>query len=269
MQNEQRLIALEGSSNFRDIGGYATDSGQSLRWGIVYRSGALLRLTPADWGWMKARRIAAICDLRSEDERELGPTQWPGEGAPQQVGATYATEQLLGGARAREDHTAGVGEMEERLYPLFAELLAPSFAGMFNALAEGCTPIIVHCTAGQDRTGLAIGLLLSVLGVPEDVILEDYALSTQWRRPENELDRGKMIERQHDNAMARYFQDAYAARGAAAYQPRPLVDRNGVPHLAKTLAEIRELWGSIETFLARATGIDSAKLDRVRSHCLD
>jgi protein-tyrosine phosphatase len=268
MHHEQRLIALEGSSNFRDIGGYATDTGRSVRWGTVYRSGALLRLTPADWEWMKARRIAAICDLRSEDERELGPTQWPGEGAPRQVGASYATEALLGGPRAREDHTAGVGEMEERLYPLFAELLAPSFAGLFDALAEGRTPIIVHCTAGQDRTGLAIGLLLSVLGVPEAVILQDYALSTQWRRPENELDRARMVERQHDNVMARYFQDAYAARGAAAYQPRPLVDRNGVPLLAKALADIRARWGSLEAFLATVVGIDGARLDRVRAHCL-
>lgn len=270
MMQNKRLIALEGTSNFRDAGGYETNTGEHVRWGVIYRSGALFRLTQGDWSWMSERRIAAICDLRSLEERELAPTQWLGGDHTAHVGEAYPAERILGRrARTPAEHGAGVGEMEESFYAVFADLLGPSFGAIFKALGDGHTPIIVHCTAGQDRTGLAIGLLLSALDVPREVILEDYVLSTQWRRPEFEIDRAAMAAREHDNAMARYFQDSFRARGAEALKPRRLFNRHGRPLLADALAGIEMRWGSIENYLQVSAGVNPELLAQVRANCLE
>lgn len=268
MDLDRRIVRLEGSSNFRDIGGYAAHDGRRTRWGTVYRSGAVFRLSAADWGWMRDQRIAAICDLRSREERDLAPTVWQGGDETRRIGRPYEAEHLIGASRDAHK-SSGVGEMEDSLYAVFAELLAPSFAEMFGALAEGTSPLIVHCTAGQDRTGLAIGLLLTILEVPREMILADYALSQHYRRPENEIDHEAMRRAADTNAMAGYFAEAARTRGPEAFKPRELVNSDGQPLLAQTLAAIEARWGSIAGYLRDAAGIGPDALAGIRDHCLE
>lgn len=223
MELERRHIRLEGGSNLRDIGGYPAAGGRKVRWGQVYRSGALWRLSVADWEWIKRQRIAAVCDLRSDGERNIAPTVWRGGPRPRQLDTSYAAEHLSGGHFSAESEV-GVGELEIGLYVKFARLLAPSLRELFRALVAGEVPVIVHCTAGQDRTSLAVCLLLSALEVDRAAIHADYLLSTDLRIPRNEIDHTSLAGLADRNVVARFYTELIRQRGPDVFVPRRLID---------------------------------------------
>lgn len=266
MNLERRHIRLEGGSNMRDIGGYRCSDGRTVRWGRVYRSGALWRLSAEDWAWIAERDIAALCDLRSREERELAPTTWGGSGAVRRVDEAYGATLLFS---RRQDRDAGIGEMETHFYLLFARLLAPSLRLFFGALLEEHLPAIVHCTAGQDRTGLAIGLLLSALGVERSAIFADYALSTELRVVDNEMDRAKLAPLADSNPVARFYNETLRIRGIDAFTPRALVNAEGQPLLSVAFAAIEGEWGSLEAYLASELGVDAAGIERLKALLLE
>jgi protein-tyrosine phosphatase len=233
---------------------------------MVYRSGAMYRLTASAWEWMAERKIRTVCDLRSLEEQELAPTIWQGGNHPRHAGVAYEADLLLSGQK--EFGKTGMNEMHDSLYPVFPKLLAPSLKAMFEALLEAHTPLIVHCSAGQDRTGLAIGLLLSALGVPRTTILEDYRLSTQCRRIENELDHRTILAFSESNAFARYYAEVIKKRGAAAFRPRELVNRHGQPLLLDAFAAIEDEWGSVPTYLETELGLRREDILRLQKLCL-
>lgn len=266
MTANRRHIELEGASNLRDIGGYEAADGRSVRWGSVYRSGAMSRFAPSAWHWMAEQGVRAVCDLRSREERELSPTAWQGGEHTRHIGVEYDAQLLF--AHRKERGQVGMNEMHDSLYATFPKLLAPSIKAMFEALLEAHTPLLVHCSAGQDRTGLAIGLLLSALGVSRDTILADYDLSTRCRRVENELDHDKLVAQAEHNAFARYYVDILKKRGKAALKPRVLVNRNGQSLLLDAFHAIEDEWGSVPAYLEAELDLRLAHIVRLREICL-
>jgi protein-tyrosine phosphatase len=262
-----RHIPLDGSSNFRDVGGYATEDGRRVRWGVVYRSGALWRLTEEDWQWMTKRAIVAVCDLRSQQERALSPTRWLGGESTRHIGDPYEADLLF--SDRGTDATAGIGDVGASLYLTFTDLLADSFQKFFAALTGGEVPIIVHCSAGQDRTGFVIGLLLAMLGVPREVIVADYLLSTQYRRPENEIDQATLSAVEHSNLVARFYMEAIRRRGPDVLKPRSLLTAQGESFLAQAFRAIESRWGSIAAYLEQQLGIGPAEVDHLRTLYLE
>jgi protein-tyrosine phosphatase len=266
MTSRRRHIELAGASNLRDIGGYPTGDGRTVRWGQVYRSGALFRFTPSCWDWVNEQGISAVCDLRSREERELAPTVWQGAEHARHIGVEYDAQLLF--AHGAAPGQAGLNEMHDSLYALFPKLLAPSFKAMLQALLGSQIPLVVHCSAGQDRTGLAVGLLLELLGVPRDAILEDYHLSTLCRRTENELDHLQIRANAQRNVFARYYTKVLEKRGSAAMAPRALFNRDGQPLLTDAFKAIEAEWGSIPAYLDAELGITSEHVSRLRNICL-
>jgi len=176
-----RLLPLEGGRNFRDLGGYKTETGQTIAWGRLFRSGVMHELTANDYGFLRDLNIAVICDLRSTEERHEEPTDWQA-GAVDMVAWDYVLDQsgFMAAFAEGEMSAERSTQVMSHFYGEMAYTHAPYFEVMFDRLAAGDLPLAFHCSAGKDRTGLAAALILSALGVDRDTIIHDYALSDDY-----------------------------------------------------------------------------------------
>lgn len=180
LADDRRVLPLEGGVNFRDLGGYMTSEGRVVKWETVYRSGSPGSLTKADRAELTRRGIRTVCDLRGDAERADEPNPFV-DGNP---AVTYWTRDYaqgmgdLGAVLTARDASADKSRAAlvaaYRTIPLEH---AESFARMFAFLAEGATPLVFNCSAGKDRTGVAAALLLTLLGVPRETVIADYAMS--------------------------------------------------------------------------------------------
>jgi protein-tyrosine phosphatase len=173
-------VPLQGGTNFRDLGGYRTAHGGRVRWGLVFRSGALNRLTAADLATLDRLGLRVVYDLRGDEERDRAPSVLP-DGIrcqPLPIGGTAAKTKELTDLIVEGKLADLPPDFLVRIYDALAEAAAPTFGQLLTWLADpGGLPALFHCTAGKDRTGLSAALLLSVLGVDEATILDDYELS--------------------------------------------------------------------------------------------
>jgi len=171
----ERRIGLEGCFNFRDLGGYPTRDGRRVRWRRLFRSDGLQQLTDRDVARLRDElRLASIVDLRSTLELEQD-----GRGRLAQTAISFHHVPFFDGARTAErpPPEKSLGE----LYVGMIERAADPIARAIRVLAE--TPAdrsaVYHCAAGKDRTGVLSALLLSLLGVDDELIIADYALSQE------------------------------------------------------------------------------------------
>lgn len=171
-----RKLTLAGCVNFRDLGGYPTIDGHSIRWRRLFRADGLTRLDEDDCAQLADIGLATVIDLRT-----VGELEQRGRFPEVAFEVDYhhlpltdvlpPTEDL-----SRYDEPAFV---TSRYQQLFSEG-SSSLAQAVRVLAEpGALPAVFHCSAGKDRTGILAALVLGFLGVPRDVIVEDYALSAE------------------------------------------------------------------------------------------
>jgi protein-tyrosine phosphatase len=173
-----RVLTLQGGCNFRDIGGYRTADGRHVRWGKVFRAGVLSYVTAGDHASLGALGIRTICDLRRAEERSNEPTRWPDATARTLHWDDESDVQSLRKYAARQPATgAGMFAAMLELYRGLPLRMSARVRGLLNCIVEDHLPIVVHCAAGKDRTGVAIAVLLSALGVPRDTVVEDYLLT--------------------------------------------------------------------------------------------
>jgi len=173
----ERVLPLEGGRNFRDLGGYRTEDGRSVKWGHLYRSGAMHALTSGDYEYLADLDIAVICDFRANSERAEEPTDWAA-GPVERLEWDYEMDtsgfaEAFAGEPSPERSAAAMTQFYRQAPTEFAE----RYSVMFDRIAAGDLPLAFHCTAGKDRTGVAAGLILTALGVPRETILADYAMS--------------------------------------------------------------------------------------------
>ena len=180
-----RVLPLQGGRNFRDLGGYRTADGRTVKWGLLYRSGQMHDLTPADYAYLQKLGIRTVCDFRDTRERTGEPTLWPAGTAPRIFSDDYALDMsgmMLPGDPSTWTHDGIVAAMAAT-YPKLLDQFRGQYRRMFAELLAGNAPLAFHCTAGKDRTGVAAALLLSALGVPRATVIEDYLLSNQHMAP--------------------------------------------------------------------------------------
>lgn len=181
-------IALEGASNFRDLGGLATSHGSHVRRARVYRSDHLARLSATDHQCLLALQVTRCVDLRGHLERELTPYHLPG--AEQEHLAIEPTvlvrlRELRG--RGQQPSRAGAVELMRDTYRAFVRQQGPVFGRLLVRIGTHDEALVFHCTAGKDRTGMAAALLLELLGVHRDDVMEDYLLTNQLYRRDHRL----------------------------------------------------------------------------------
>jgi protein-tyrosine phosphatase len=178
----QRLLPLEGGRNFRDLGGYRTTDGHSVKWGLLFRSGSMHGLTARDYTYLDKIGIKVVCDFRDNRERAGEPVPWPAAQAPAVLSDDYslADTGLMPKGDIRAMTTAQARAMLASSYPRMLTFFADQYRRMFAELLAGHAPLAFNCSAGKDRTGIAAALLLTALGVPRETVIQDYLLTNRY-----------------------------------------------------------------------------------------
>jgi protein-tyrosine phosphatase len=255
----ERRLPLEGAANFRDLGGYRTGGGRRVRWGALYRSEDLSRLTEADLAYLRGLGIRLVCDLRSEEERREAPDRLPSP-APAVASLAIADAALSSSALRRRLLEGDLGEGEAARIlrdanAAFAARHADRFAALFARLLEpGGLPALVHCTAGKDRAGFASALVLLALGVPEETVFDDYLLTNE-------------LTAERTRRSLRQIQLVSLLRTSPS-EARPLLEARR-EYLEAGLAAIREAHGGVDRYLERGLGIDASERERLRALLLE
>lgn len=178
----ERTLPLQKGVNFRDAGGYYTHDGQMVRWGQLYRSGSISRLTPDDLAYLQRLGIQLVCDIRSMGEQASKPDRLPD--VPGLIERPLPMESVDRWERLRGAYTVFFrkNKIDDYLLDGYRRVVidgnAHIIGEIFQRLADPAQlPAVLHCTAGKDRTGLVVALLLLSLGVPEETVLADYTMS--------------------------------------------------------------------------------------------
>ena len=167
-----RHLPIEGTQNFRDVGGYPTADGGATRWRTLFRSDSLHALTAAGAQALTDLGIRSSIDLRSE--REVGAEPSALSLDPR---FAYVHRPLEAGLLTAPEGLETLGAF----YVYRIENAKASFLSILETLAGGdIFPAIVNCTVGKDRTGLVIALLLGLAGVPRSFVMEDYVLTERY-----------------------------------------------------------------------------------------
>lgn len=249
----RRIPPLEGALNFRDLGGYAAADGRRVAWGKVYRSGELNGLTERDLRVLQERGIRLVCDLRSYPEIRKRPEQVP-------AGIAYHHIPVFTGEPVGSLHAL---LMRHRLDALMRRLYhksivddgAPALGRVLRLAADPANlPMVLHCTTGKDRTGVACALLLHVCGIPRDMIVADYSLTS--------------LASERILAGLRATMDATVAPpGVRLEQLYPLLSAR--PELIeRALAYIEAQYGSVDAYLREPVGLTAEDIAAIRLNIL-
>jgi protein-tyrosine phosphatase len=254
---ERRHLKLEGAPNFRDLGGYATEDGRSVRWQMFYRSDNLAHLTETDLDRVKQLGLQLVCDFRGPDERLEEPDRLP-EVDPPAVAELAIFDDSFSSTGFREKLMSGElddpSQMLVDANRLFISRFSDRYAQMFERLMDPAhLPALVHCTAGKDRAGLASALILRALGVPEATVYDDYLLTNHYVA--DKIERSLLVIR----VMSFFRVDPETIR------PLLGVERK---FLEAAFDEIQIRHGSFDAFRRAALGVDDAELLAFRDRSL-
>ena len=231
-----RRIELAGVLNLRDVGSYPVTGGGSVRWRALLRSDALHQLDRGGLSVLAGLNLRTVLDLRTQPETQAAPSMLDG------LGARVTHVSIL-----RGDLQALPLELEA-IYRYLVGECADAIAEAIGALcAADALPALVHCSAGKDRTGIVVALVLAVLGVPDEVIAADYALSSRYLDPDSTPAIGQL----------------QASTGLGDSLTRPLLI-SPPPLILDVLSWVRAAGGSVEGYLLDH-GLSQAQLDQLRS----
>jgi protein-tyrosine phosphatase len=249
--NSKRAVQLQGTSNFRDLGGYPAAGGKHVKWGHLYRSADISKLTDSDLLALQSRHVALVCDLRGPQEVAQAPGRLPA--GARRLALPAGSEKIdprlmMSGKNINRDSLmravyTNTSFFKAKYKPMFDELLA----------LGGSQALLFHCTAGKDRTGIGAALVLSALGVDRQTILKDYAATdTYWQAG-------------REQSLQRMAQAGMSAQAVAAV--RPLLAANPA-YLAGTFAAIDQQYGSVDKYLTTEMGLTPQRLATLRAKYL-
>jgi len=242
------VVPLKGGSNFRDLGGYRTADGRTVRRHAVFRSAHLGALTDEDRAALGKLGVRTIVDLRGVSEAAETPHLI--DGVSCRVVGAHIEPQL--GDKIRDAVASGTATPHLMMqfltdhYRDYPRRCAPGFRTLFATLSDGTRrPLVFHCTAGKDRTGFASALLLTLLGVPWDTVMDDYLRT-------NELWTGHI---------GRYLELDIDTR-AAIVEAR-------TPYLEAAFDVVAKDFGGPEMFAEKALGLNAKAREQLKADLLE
>jgi protein-tyrosine phosphatase len=247
----QRKVRVSGAVNFRDLGGYRSTDGRQLKWGRIYRSADISRLTPDDLDTLRARSILTVVDLRGTEESSRAPDRLC-PGTDYLLCPAGSDQNLSGWLKSISGMQSGGDSIMESYYAN-TEFLAARYKPLFEKLLKlsDDRALLFHCTAGKDRTGIGAALLLYALGIPEETILNDYLASDYYRAAENEKAVHSMVAAMKINE--NIARDMLAVKAS---------------YLQATFEAIRKKSGSVDRYLSEELGLDQPSLQSLRNKFL-
>ena len=244
----ERHYPFEGCFNFRDIGGYHNQDSQKVKKGLYFRAGRQDRMTDKDLAQLSELNISTQIDLRKQEE-----VLDQGRGPLEAMGANYINIAVIPeGGSDKLNKLVGDTGISGKRYLGYLEFGPTSWLRLFGILAEQENlPVLLHCTAGKDRTGVSTAFLLSVLGVSREVIEADYLLTN--------LD----TERQAD------FIESTVGY-PEGYDREKMITIAGVPQDAMKdfLDGVESKWGSVVEYLQKI-GITQDQMNKIRDNFLE
>lgn len=240
----KRVVPVQGTVNFRDVGGYQTKDGKEVKWGRVFRSADISRLSEPDVELLTQKHIHTVIDFRGVRESQQAPDKLPpgadytlcpagSDSLPdmKQLGA------LIKNGNFMKTFYSNTQYLGARYKPFFSKLLT---------LPEN-ESILYHCTGGRDRTGIATALFLYALGVPQATIEADFTASNVYLMPMQE----------------RMFKGMSQATGIGQTEIAKALELK--PELIQaTFAAIQANYGSMEAFFEKELGIRKQELAQLR-----
>jgi protein-tyrosine phosphatase len=250
--SSKREVKLQGAINFRDLGGYATKDGKHVKWGKIYRSAALNKLTDDDLSKLQGIALARVADFRGPLEVNAAPDRLAQgmnrislPAGSEHVGdSNYMKnirQQMMNDSFILQFYS-NTSPFKERYRPLF---------GLLLTLPKDSS-LLFHCTAGKDRTGIGAALVLYALGVDERTIMDDYLATNYYRSAENERAIPAMMKGLGLNESS--------ARNMMAAKEE---------YLQATFTSIRNQYGTIDNYLNEEMGLSKKKLKKLRKLYLD
>jgi protein-tyrosine phosphatase len=252
----ERPIPAEGAVNLRDLGGYRAADGRRVKWGQVFRSDHLARLSEAGLSLVRRLGLSLVCDFRTPAEAARSPDRFPDTGTvgylhlPIQHGEfepTATFERIKNG-----DYAWMTEEFMLQGYVENIERYAPVWATVFAKLGEPRhRPLLFHCTGGKDRAGTCAALILLALGVPEETVVADYGLS--------------------ETLIAGVRQGIYAQIETLGVDVRQVAPYFSAPvgRIRALMAYIEATYGSAVGYLTKKAGVDEAVIERLRAELLE
>lgn len=250
VQVAQRVVPLEGVDNFRDLGGYQTEDGHYIRWGLLYRSGAHDRMTKQDEVLLQQLGVRTVIDYRSPKEKESCEDRVV-DGVQYLELPVLAEDEVSSVLNMRNIHSyadARTFLCSMNKLPVHQKQAQQAYAAMLRVcLQPERMPMIQHSAIGKDRVGIGAAILLLLLGVNEETVLDDYLLSKA----------SSVLPRVDNPVKNKIF--ANLERSLA-----PLLDMLQFEYLNVFIEEMKKVYGTVECYAIEALGLTKAEILQLR-----
>jgi protein-tyrosine phosphatase len=252
---------LTGVANFRDIGGYPTGNGQKIKSGVIFRSGELSGLTASDQKTIAALNIRYEVDLRRDDERAANPSNW-GQKAPQLIWISLmqpnvTPQNSLQQFSEAKDVAAAKLVMAQTTANLAVDGAA-NIGKVLGELARADGPALIHCSAGKDRTGVTVAILMTLLGVSRQDVDHEYMRSNESV--------GAQLQRQKAREQA--GKDTFSLSGLSPEVVKAMMGTDPT-YMDAMFREINAKYGSFDAYTREGLKLTAAQIAQLRKNLIN
>ena len=256
LREDTRKLPFTGAHNFRDLGGYKTSDGKTVKWGKVYRSDNLHSLTDEDLKYMERLNLKSVVDFRSDEERNEEPDRLTPDMTPILLPIKFEPEGVT--ENLTRDLTFGNLDSSNLLRD-FNIILVKEFTEEYreffrHIVDNGGEPFLLHCTAGKDRAGFGSAMILTVLGVPREKIIEDYLLTNTY--VSDHVDR-KLLETE----LKTFFRaDSENLRKINFVEER---------YIQAAFDTIDSHWGGMDQYISEGLNLTEEDINKIKDYYLE